>query len=329
MLKQYFLLLLKYLDKGMLPNVFPDVGEVPEYNTVDATLWYFEAIRSYYVATEDKEFLTELFPLLADIINHHIKGTRYNIQIDDDGLLYAGVEGVQLTWMDAKVGDLVVTPRIGKPVEINALWYNALVCMQYFADVLGKSATKYQQMANKTRSNFSRFWYQAGGYCYDVIDSPDGNDSSFRPNQIFAVSLPCLNLDKYDSLLEPLQQKTIVDRVGQKLLTSYGLRSLDVDNPNYIGIYGGNRLQRDVSYHQGTTWSWLIGHFVQAHLQVYKNPELARSFLLPIENHLTDGCIGSISEIFDGDTPFIPRGCFAQAWSVAEVLRGWGLTIER
>ena len=319
----------KYVDKGMLPNVFPDAGETPEYNTVDATLWYFEAIRAYYEATEDKEFIAELFPLLEDIIQWHIKGTRYNIKMDDDGLLYAGEEGVQLTWMDAKVGDWVVTPRIGKPIEVNALWYNALVCMLYFAQVLGESGTKYQEMAEKTRSHFSKFWYEAGGYCYDVIDSPQGKDPSFRPNQIFAVSLPsqgdAVRAFRQKPLL-PEQQKMVVDKVGQKLLTSYGLRSLSSDNPNYVGVYGGNQLQRDGSYHQGTTWGWLIGHFIQAHWQVYNNPELARSFIEPMANHLQDGCIGSISEIFDGDAPFTPRGCFAQAWSVAEILRSWLLT---
>ena len=318
----------KYVDKGMFPNVFPDAGETPEYNTVDATLWYFEAIRSYYAATEDKDFLAELFPLLTEIIDWHIKGTRYNIKMDDDGLLYAGESGVQLTWMDAKVGDWVVTPRIGKPVEVNALWYNALVCMNYFAGVLGKSARQYQEMVDNTRSHFSKFWYEEGGYCYDVIDSPDGKDTSFRPNQIFAVSLTWMGLGANLAPIQPSQQKMIVDKVGEKLLTSYGLRSLSSDDPNYIGIYGGDQLQRDGSYHQGTTWGWLIGHFIQAHLQVYKNPELACSFLLPMANHLQDGCIGSISEIFDGDTPFTPRGCFAQAWSVAEVLRGWILTVN-
>jgi predicted glycogen debranching enzyme len=316
----------KYVDKGMLPNLFPDAGETPEYNTVDATLWYFEAIRAYYFATEDKELLSELFPLLVEIIDRHIQGTRYNIQMDDDGLLYAGESGVQLTWMDAKVGDWVVTPRIGKPVEVNALWYNALVCMNYFSSILAKSSPKYQQLADKTRSNFSKFWYEEGGYCYDAIDSLDGSDASFRPNQIFAVSLPSSFLSPTELLLQPEQQKKVVDKVGQKLLTSYGLRSLSSDNSAYIGVYGGNQLQRDGSYHQGTTWGWLIGHFVQAHLKVYRNSELARSFLLPIENHLQDGCVGSISEIFDGDAPFTPRGCFAQAWSVAEVLRGWLLT---
>ena len=326
--KTILLTFAKYIDKGMLPNVFPDAGETPHYNTVDATLWYFEAIRAYYEATKDREFLTELFPLLADIINWHIKGTRYNIQMDDDGLLYAGEKGVQLTWMDAKVGNWVVTPRIGKPVEVNALWYNALVCMVYFSDILKKSVNKYQEMADNTRSHFSKFWYEAGGYCYDVIDSPDGNDTSFRPNQIFAVSLPSINMGASLAPLRESQQKMVVDKVAQKLLTSYGLRSLSTDNSNYSGIYGGDQLQRDGSYHQGTTWSWLIGHFIQAHLQVYKNPELALSFLLPMANHLQDGCIGSISEIFDGDTPFIPRGCFAQAWSVAELLRSWLLTVN-
>ncbi len=317
----------KYLDRGMLPNVFPDAGLTPEYNTVDATLWYFEAILTYYAATKDREFLAELFPLLAEIIDWHIKGTRYNIRMDDDGLLYAGEAGVQLTWMDAKVGNWVVTPRIGKPVEVNALWYNALVCMVSFAQILGESGTKYQELSAKTRSHFDRFWYESGGYCYDVIDTPEGNDTSFRPNQIFAVSLPSINLsedwDKCPSPLHKTQQKMIVDKVGQKLLTSYGLRSLDSDNPDYVGIYGGNQLKRDGSYHQGTTWGWLIGHFIQAHLRIYNNPELAHSFLSPMANHLQDGCIGSISEIFDGDVPFTSRGCFAQAWSVAEVLRGW------
>jgi predicted glycogen debranching enzyme len=335
--KTILLTFAKYVDKGMLPNLFPDAGETPEYNTVDATLWYFEAIRTYYDATKDQKFLAELFPLLTEVVDWHIKGTRYNIKMDDDGLIYAGESGVQLTWMDAKVGDWVVTPRIGKPVEINALWYNALACMVYFADILGQSASKYQNMVDKTKSNFSKFWYEEGGYCYDVIDTPEGNDRSFRPNQIFAVSLPVMSLGTSLAPLQDEQQKMIVDKVGQQLLTSYGLRSLSVyeghslstQHSNYVGIYGGNQLQRDGSYHQGTTWGWLIGHFVQAHLQVYNNPELARSFLLPMADHLQDACIGSISEIFDGDAPFTPRGCFAQAWSVAEVIRGWLLTNGR
>ena len=318
----------RYVDRGMLPNVFPDAGETPEYNTVDATLWYFEAIRAYYEATQDRDLLRELFPLLADIIDWHIKGTRYNIQMDDDGLLYAGESGVQLTWMDAKVEDWVVTPRIGKPVEVNALWYNALVCMVHFANILDESDAKYRELAQNTRSHFSKFWYDEGGYCYDVIDSPNGDDKSFRPNQIFAVSLPAIDLGVSLTPLQPKQQQMVVDKVGQRLLTSYGLRSLATDNPDYVGIYGGDRWQRDGAYHQGTTWSWLIGHFVQAHLKVYQNPQLARSFITPMAHHLQDGCIGNISEIFDGNIPFTPRGCFAQAWSVAEVLRAW-LCVEQ
>ncbi|MEL7522676.1 MAG: amylo-alpha-1,6-glucosidase, partial [Cyanobacteria bacterium J06553_1] len=209
----------KYVDRGMLPNVFPDAGATPEYNTVDATFWYFEAIRHYYQATKDLELVEELFPLLGEIIDWHIKGTRYSIQMDDDGLIYAGEAGVQLTWMDAKVGDWVVTPRIGKPIEVNALWYNALVCMVYFAEAIGKSGAKYLQLAEKTRSHFSKFWYAEGGYCYDVIDSPQGNDPSFRPNQIFAVSLPEQNKlsgKPANLLLLPEQQKMVVDQVGQK-----------------------------------------------------------------------------------------------------------------
>ena len=316
----------KYIDKGMLPNVFPDQGETPEYNTVDASLWYFEAIRDYFAHTNDKQLIIELFPALAEIIDWHRRGTRYNIHLDDDGLIYAGETGVQLTWMDAKVGDWVVTPRIGKPVEINALWYNALAIMSEFARLLGKSDAEYLEMAANTRKGFQRFWNADLNYCYDVLDTPNGNDDSLRPNQIFAVSLPVPKEGKsLLPLLDDQQQKQIVDTVSRHLLTSYGLRSLSPEHPDYVYIYGGNPLQRDGAYHQGTVWGWLIGHFVQAHLRVYKNPELARSFIEPLADHLQGGCVGTMSEIFDGDAPFIPRGAFAQAWSVAEVLRGWSM----
>ena len=319
----------KYIDQGMLPNVFPDHGETPEYNTVDATLWYFEAIRDYYAHTQDKQLLTELFPALAEIIDWHRRGTRYNIHLDSDGLIYAGEKGVQLTWMDAKVDDWVVTPRIGKPIEVNALWYNALIIMSQFAGYLNKSQTEYIEMADKTRKGFGRFWNQDKQYCYDVLDTPDGNDDALRPNQIFAVSLPVINLSEgYLPLLNARQQKQVVDIVAQRLLTSLGLRSLSLDHPDYVGIYGGDRYKRDGAYHQGTTWGWLIGHFVQAHLQVYNNSKLACSFIEPMIDHLQNGCLGSISEIFDGDAPFVPRGAFAQAWSVAEVLRAWQLVNE-
>jgi len=315
----------KYIDRGMLPNVFPDRGATPEYNTVDASLWYFEAVRDYYAHTGDKQLLIELYPALVGIIEWHQKGTRYNIHLDTDGLIYAGETGVQLTWMDAKVGDWVVTPRIGKPVEINALWYNALIIMSGLAKDLDRSDTEYLKMAANTKKGFQRFWNADLNYCYDAIDTPDGNDASLRPNQIFAVSLPVMNPGSDFDLLNNKQQQQIVDLVAQHLLTSHGLRSLSTTHPDYTGIYGGDRLQRDGAYHQGTVWGWLIGHFVQAHLQVYKNPELAQSFIQPLIDHLQDGCVGSISEIFDGDSPFIPRGAFAQAWSVAEVLRAWEL----
>ncbi|MEH2026946.1 amylo-alpha-1,6-glucosidase [Nostoc sp.] len=307
----------RYVDQGMLPNRFPDAGEQPEYNTVDATLWYFEAVRAYYSATDDDTLLGELFPILADIINCHSRGTRYNIHLDAaDGLLYAGVAGVQLTWMDAKVDDWVVTPRIGKPIEVNALWYNALRTMAKFARQLGKPHQEYEAMAERANYRFSRFWNEETGYCYDVLDSPDGDDSALRPNQIFAVSLP-------ESPLTSSQQRGVVEACGQMLLTSHGLRSLAPDHPRYQGKYGGNQYQRDRAYHQGTVWGWLLGPFVLAHLRVYKNPEQARQFLEPMANHLKAHGLGSLSEIFDGDAPMTPRGCIAQAWTVAEVLRAW------
>jgi predicted glycogen debranching enzyme len=313
----------QHIDRGMLPNKFPDALEAPEYNTVDATLWYFEAVRAYYKATEDDDLLEELFPVLADIIDWHCRGTRYNIHLDaGDGLLYAGEAGVQLTWMDAKVGDWVVTPRIGKPIEVNALWYNALRTMAKFARRLGKPHQEYEAIANRAQIRFSRFWNDKTGYCYDVLDTPDGNDAALRPNQIFSVSLP-------ETALTPAQQKNVVEVVAQMLLTSHGLRSLCPNAPQYQGKYGGNQYQRDGAYHQGTTWGWLLGAFVLAHLRVYKNAEQARQFLEPMANHLTASGVGSLSEIFDGDAPMTPRGCIAQAWTVAEVLRAWLATYEK
>jgi predicted glycogen debranching enzyme len=309
-----------FVDQGMLPNRFPDGGETPEYNTADATLWYFEAIRAYHAATSDATLLRDLFPVLQEIIEWHQRGTRYNIRMDpDDGLLYAGEPGVQLTWMDARVGDWVVTPRIGKPVEVNALWYNALRIMADFARHLGESAELYDTLAEQAQDGFARFWNEATGYCYDVLDGPEGDDPALRPNQLFAVSLP-------HSPLTCQQQRAVVDACARHLLTSHGLRSLAPDAPAYIGHYGGDQRQRDAAYHQGTVWGWLIGPFVSAHLRVYGDRELARSFLQPLIHHLADHGLGSISEIFDGDPPFTPHGCIAQAWSVAEVLRAWQAT---
>lgn len=316
----------KYVDRGMLPNRFPDDGTPPadtEYNTVDATLWYFEAIRIYYDSTEDDHLLSELFPVLAEIIDWHRRGTRYNIHLDaNDGLIYAGEKGVQLTWMDAKVGDWVVTPRIGKPVEINALWYNALKTMAKFAQKLHKPHQEYETLAQSAALGFKRFWNDATNYCYDVLDGPEGNDASLRPNQIFAVSLP-------ESPLTELQQRSVVEVCARKLLTSYGLRSLDPGDPQYQGYYGGDQHQRDSAYHRGTVWGWLIGPFALAHLRVFNEPAQARELLEPMSHHILTAGLGTISEIFDGDAPMQPKGCIAQAWSVAEVLRAWLVTKQK
>ena len=310
----------QFVDQGMIPNRFPDAGEEPEYNTVDATLWYFEAIRAYYEKTNDLNLIRDLFPVLKDIVEWHVRGTRYNIHMDEaDGLLYAGEPDVQLTWMDAKIDDWVVTPRIGKPVEINALWYNALLITSYFAKLLEEETAVYDGLATAVKKGFQRFWNHKMGYCYDVLDGPDGDDGSLRPNQLLAISL------EY-SPLNLAQQRSAVDACARHLLTAHGLRSLSPDDEAYIGHYGGDRHKRDAAYHQGTVWGWLIGPFTTAFLKVYDEPAMARSFLAPLMQHLTEHGVGSISEIFDGDPPFSPRGCIAQAWSVAELLRAWQLT---
>jgi predicted glycogen debranching enzyme len=312
----------RYVNRGMLPNNFPDAGGSPEYNTVDAALWYFEAVRQYFAATRDTETIARLFPALSEIIDAHLKGTRYNIHADpSDGLLYAGEEGVQLTWMDARVGSRVITPRIGKPIEINALWYNALRTMARLAPVAGKAADPFHELADRVKTSFSKFWDETKGYCYDVIDAPGiGNDASLRPNQIFAVSLP-------ESPLLLSQQKSVVDVCARRLLTSHGLRSLTMGVSDYDGHYGGSPQHRDGIYHQGTVWGWLIGPFVLAHLRVYKDPEMSRRFLEPMGRQIMTAGVGTLSEIFDGDAPFHPRGCIAQAWTVGEVLRSWRATL--
>ncbi|MFN2208246.1 MAG: amylo-alpha-1,6-glucosidase [Candidatus Promineifilaceae bacterium] len=310
-----------YVSEGMIPNRFPDGGEVPEYNTVDASLWYVEAIRKYLAATGDILLMAELYPVLLDILDWYKNGTRYHIGMDvEDALLYAGEEGVQLTWMDAKVDDWVVTPRTGKPVEVNALWYNALLVVAEVGRELGEDPAEYEALAGRVKIGFQRFWNEEYGYCYDVLDMPHGvDDASLRPNQLLAVSLA-------HSPLDYRQQRSIVDACGRHLLTAHGLRSLSAEDDDYIGHYGGDRYKRDGAYHQGTTWGWLIGPFVEAHLRVYNNHALARSYLPSLLQHLEAHGVGSISEIFDGDPPFTPRGCTAQAWSVAELLRAWRLT---
>src|SRR5712672_3802692 len=318
--RQILLAFARYVDGGMLPNNFPDSGGRPEYNTVDAALWYFEAVRQYFAATGDELTLQKIFPVLAGIVDAHVKGTRYQIHVDSaDGLLYAGESGVQLTWMDAKVGDWVVTPRTGKAVEINALWINALETMAGFARLLKKSGDTYDAFSQKAKDSFQKFWNPQRGCCYDVIDVPGlGNDASLRPNQIFAVSLPV-------SPLTPAQQKAVVDVCAEHLLTPYGLRSLASGEAGYQGHYGGGPRERDGAYHQGTVWGWLLGPFALAHFRVYQDKAAARRFLEPQLATLDLYGLGSLAEIYDGEQPFTPRGCIAQAWTVAEILRVWKL----
>ncbi len=318
MARQILLAFAKYVDAGMLPNNFPDAGGRPEYNSVDATLWYFEAARQYFAATRDMQTLQKLFPILAGMIDAHVKGTRYQIHVDAaDGLLYAGEAGVQLTWMDAKTGDWVVTPRAGKAVEINALWINALETMTKLARVLEISSDGYQALSSKAKEGFQKFWNAERQCCYDVIDAPDlGNDASLRPNQILAVSLPV-------SPLPQEQQKAVVDICAAQLLTPYGLRSLAPTEPDYHGHYAGGPRERDAAYHQGTVWAWLLGPFALAHHRVYADRVAAMRFLESLGVSIQRYGLGTLGEIFDGDAPFAPKGCIAQAWSVGEVLRAW------
>jgi predicted glycogen debranching enzyme len=306
-----------FVDRGMLPNRFPDGGEAPEYNTVDATLWYVEAIRAYHAATADDSLLRDLFPVLESIVTWHREGTRHGIAMDPaDGLLRSGEPGVQLTWMDARVGDWVVTPRTGKAVEINALWHHALRTMATFAARLGRPAAAWEAMAARAGRSFARFWNAEAGCCFDVIDGPGGDDGAIRPNQIIAVSLP-------SSPLDTARRRAVVDTCARHLLTSFGLRSLSPGDPAYRGRYGGDSGSRDGAYHQGTTWGWLLGPFALAHFAAYGDRDAARAYLQPVAHHVGDFGIGSIAEIFDGDPPFRPDGCPAQAWSVAETLRAW------
>jgi predicted glycogen debranching enzyme len=305
----------RHVDRGMLPNRFPDDGDLPEYNTIDATLWFFEAIRAFRAVADDVDLVADLFPVLADIVSWHQKGTRYGIRVDPaDGLLTGGEPGVQLTWMDAKVGDWVVTPRIGKPVEINALWYNALRIMADFARTLGEDPTPYDAAADAAQVGFGRFWNEERGFCFDVIDGPDGDDPALRPNQLFAVSL-------FHSPLSPDRQRSVVDACATSLLTPLGLRTLGPDEPGYRGRFGGGPVERDGAYHQGTVWPWLIGPFVDAHQRVYDDPDAIERVLEPLIAHLDEYGMGSIAECAEGDPPHDPRATIAQAWSVAEVLR--------
>ncbi|MBI2206619.1 MAG: glycogen debranching enzyme family protein [Candidatus Rokubacteria bacterium] len=307
----------RLVDRGLLPNRLPERDEPREYNTADATLWFIEAIRAYHAATGDDGLLKELLPAVESILDWHRRGTRHGIAVDAaDGLLRAGEPGMPLTWMDAKVGDHVVTPRIGKPVEVNALWINALATMIAFAERTGRPAREYQIMADRATKSFGRFWNADRGHCFDVIDGPGGDDDALRPNQIFTVSLPV-------SPLSAERRRRVVDACARELLTSYGLRTLAPGHPAYRGACAGDVPARDGAYHQGTVWSWLLGPFAIAHHRVHGDRAAARALLAPLAHHLADHGLGSIAEIFDGDPPHAPRGAIAQAWSVAETLRAW------
>ena len=308
-----------HVDKGMLPNRFPDAGETPEYNTVDAALWFFEAVRSFLQYTDDHEFVrTNLYPVLKNIVDWHVQGTRYQIRVDDDGLLFSGEPGVQLTWMDAKVGDWVVTPRHGKPVEIQALWYNALRVLEHFADRFNEQDARqqYGAMADKACASFNeKFWNRETGCLYDVVNG-ECRDASIRPNQVIAVSLA-------NTMLSKERAASVLGVVERELLTPRGLRTLAPGNPNYIGRYEGGPATRDGAYHQGTVWPWLMGPYITACVKTFGEAgrRFAATWLDNFEEHLNEACLGQVSEIFDGDAPHTPRGCVAQAWSVAELLR--------
>ena len=312
-----------YVSNGMIPNRFPDYGETPEYNTVDASLWYINAVYQYLRFAKDFNTIQkDLYGVLKEIIEYYRKGTRYNIHMDTDSLIYAGSEGVQLTWMDAKVGDWVVTSRRGKAVEINALWYNGLKIMSFLARemrLMGESA-EYNSLALRVHESFnSLFWFEEGQYLYDYVDGETRN-SAIRPNQIFAASLPY-------SMLSLARQRAVIKIVQEHLLTPYGLRSLSPKDKEYIGRYYGNVCERDRAYHQGTVWAWLIGPYISAYARAYTAQKdtttSIKELLKPFYTHLLEAGLGTISEIFDGNLPHTPRGCISQAWSVGEILRAY------
>ncbi|NLG16255.1 MAG: glycogen debranching protein [Fibrobacter sp.] len=309
----------RYIRNGLIPNLFPEGKDDGRYNTADATLWFFHAVHRYIQYTNDHATLLKLLDPMLDIVKHHLEGTIYGIRVDNsDGLLYQGEEGVQLTWMDALVDGWVVTPRRGKAVEINALWYNALMLLEgWVRSERGGAASGFlAEAAQKARRSFNeRFWYEKGGYLYDVIDGESGADKALRPNQVLAVSLDY-------PVLEKIKWQAVVNKVKENLLTPYGLRSLAPGDPQYKPEYFGDLRARDAAYHQGTVWAWLIGPFIDAWLRCYpSDTDGARKFLDGFRAHMGEACVGSISEIFDAEPPFTPRGCIAQAWSVAEVLR--------
>ncbi len=312
----------EYLHHGMVPNMFPDDGQEPLYNTADASLWYFYAVHQYLSYDKSEEALSfiraKIYPALKQIIDAYRNGTDFSIYMDDDGLIHAGSGVDQVTWMDVRVGSWVVTPRHGKPVEINALWYNALSVMERLAERFGEESEGYRRLAGQVKESFTgKFWNEKDRCLYDVIDG-DKKDASIRPNQIFAVSLPF-------TMLSEEQEKAVVDLVKEKLYAGCGLRSLSKEHPDYHPVYCGSLPKRDAAYHQGTAWGYLLGGFLTAYLKVYGHGsasiQQALDFLEPVKQHLSEGCIGSVSEIFDGEEPHTCRGCYAQAWSVGEILR--------
>jgi predicted glycogen debranching enzyme len=310
-----------YFRDGLIPNMFPEGHADGIYNTADATLWFFHAISRYLGITGDYLTLSELLPRLVDSMQHHIRGTRFGIGMDpDDGLLRQGASGYQLTWMDAKVGNWVVTPRRGKAVEINALWYNALRLMEDWVRTGEgqKEAALYSDLAERVYESFNRsFWYEDGEYLYDIVDGENGDDPALRPNQLFALSLP-------HPVLERTRWRPVLEKVRERLLTPFGLRTLAPGHPDYKLRYHGDVCTRDAAYHQGTVWPWLIGPFTDAWLRVYPDDKAgARGLLRGLLSHMDELCIGSINEVFDAEAPFYPEGCISQAWSVAEVLRSW------
>lgn len=311
-----------YLDKGLIPNNFPDLGDAPSYNTVDGSLWFVHAVGEYVRHTGDAETLRTLFPRLVEVIKWHIRGTHNHTRVDVDGLVRAGDDHVQLTWMDAKIGDYVVTPRSGRAVEIQALWFNALRTVQHLAARIDDrdALRRCDELATRAAESFNRLFWNADKNClYDCIADDDTPDASVRPNQIFALSLP------YPILVDDTKARLVIETVTAELLTPYGLRSLSPADAHYRGIYQGDSWARDTSYHQGTVWGWLTGGFISAYLNVYGHtPETLariREATHGLRAHLADTGLGHISEIFDGDEPHTPRGCVAQAWSVAELLR--------
>lgn len=321
----------RYVQHGLVPNMFPDEGLEPLYNTVDASLWYFYSVYKYLEYTKtskDFEFIkNEIYPTLKVIIKSYKEGTDFSIYMDKDKLIHAGGGFDQVTWMDVRVGEWVVTPRHGKPVEINALWFNALKVMEQLAEIFGESGTEYGELAEGVKKSFNeRFWNEEKGCLYDVVDEElmkDGSirdNAQIRPNQIWAVSLPF-------TMLPREREKQVVETVLTHLYASYGLRSLSFRDEEYKGIYFGELHDRDAAYHQGTVWAFPLGGLISAYVKVNNASKESIAFvkklIAPLEDHLMDGCIGSIAEIFDGDEPHISRGCYAQAWSVGEILRAY------